>query len=269
MDKAFLAGINDYISFPDNSLRGCLNDVADLRDILVSHYTFDAGAIRTLCDRDATRQALLDGLAWLLADATAGDVRLFHFSGHGTQVPDVNGDETDGADEVLVPTDHDWNNPLTDDELCSIFSAIPDGVHFCFVADCCHSGTIQRALWDRRVLNRPRYVPPPAALARQIAALAGQVRQRENRYEYAPYGRHVLLAACRDSQSATDAYIGSTYNGAFTWALCSVLRQAGPDLTYAALMSQAAALMSDYGQVPQLECPPALAQHLVFTGLVN
>lgn len=267
MNKALLVGINEYAALPNDSLRGCLNDVADLQDVLVSRNVCDTDRILTLCDREATRQALLNGLAWLLSDATAGDVRLFHFAGHGTQVPDAHGDETDGADEVLVTTDHNWSNPLSDDDLCSVFSQIPDGVHFCMIADCCHSGTIQRALWDRRAANRPRYVAPPRALAVKIAAMAKRVRRRENRYEYAPYGRHVLLAACRDSQSATDALIDGDYHGAFTWALCQVLRRTGLKLNYAALMSQVAALMGDYEQVPQLEGPLACIHRPVFSGL--
>lgn len=40
----------------------------------------------------ATRQEILEGCAWLVAGASAGDKLLFHYSGHGTQVQDTDGD---------------------------------------------------------------------------------------------------------------------------------------------------------------------------------
>lgn len=52
----------------------------------------------------------------LLADRTL----YFIYSGHGAQVPDINGDETDKLDEVICPYDFDWNNPLSDDVLREI-----------------------------------------------------------------------------------------------------------------------------------------------------
>ena len=43
--------------------------------------------------RMPTQTQVRDGIQWLLHDARPGDTLVFHFSGHGTQVPDENGDE--------------------------------------------------------------------------------------------------------------------------------------------------------------------------------
>lgn len=51
----------------------------------------------------------------LVASGKKGDVLLLHYSGHGANVPDANGDEADRRDEILCPTDLDWKSPLTDD----------------------------------------------------------------------------------------------------------------------------------------------------------
>jgi hypothetical protein len=64
----------------------------------------------------------------------------FNFSGHGTQVVDEDGDEEDGFDEALCPSDFEVAGTLTDDVLCSWLESLP--AHRLFaVCDCCHSGT--------------------------------------------------------------------------------------------------------------------------------
>ena len=84
-------------------------------------------------------------------------MRVFHFSSHGTQVDDQSDEEWECLDEVIVPYDHDWDNPFRDDDLRAIFEKIPEGVAFTFVADCCHSGTIQKGLFDTGIKFLPRY----------------------------------------------------------------------------------------------------------------
>ncbi|KAH9922517.1 uncharacterized protein B0H18DRAFT_514472 [Fomitopsis serialis] len=41
----------------------------------------------------------------LLEGAQAGDHFVFHFSGHGDQVPNLDGTEDDGLDEIIWPVD--------------------------------------------------------------------------------------------------------------------------------------------------------------------
>ena len=219
-------------------------------------------------------------------------MRVFHFSSHGTQVDDQSGDEYECLDEVIVPYDHNWDKPFRDDDLRAIFEKIPPGVAFTFIADCCHSGSIQRALYDSSVKFKPRYLTPPQEIQERIEAKqakrdaefdvwAGQQlpemlkgvppeqwpskiqecmkqlrdRFRQNKYAIVDFDRDVLLAACQDRQTAADAEIGSTWRGAFTWALGEAIRGAEGDLTYEVLIQRAAANLKSYEQKPQLECP--------------
>ena len=52
-----------------------------------------------------------------MSSGRKGDVLYLHYSGHGSNVPDKNGDEADHRDEILCPSDLDWKDPLTDDWL--------------------------------------------------------------------------------------------------------------------------------------------------------
>ena len=66
------------------------------------------------------------GLEDTIARAQPGDVLVFYYSGHGSQVRDRNGDElTDGLDEIICPYDMDWDRGtyILDDDLDAIFAS--------------------------------------------------------------------------------------------------------------------------------------------------
>ena len=140
--KALLVGINHY---PDagNNLKGCVNDVLQVSRMLQEGFGFnDVRQIRLLTDERATTAAIKDRLRWLLDGADAGDVLVFHYSGHGAQVRDRHGDELDdGLDEIICPYDLDWDDPFTDDQLYQCLEGLKPGVCLTVVLDCCHSGT--------------------------------------------------------------------------------------------------------------------------------
>ena len=116
--RALLIGINKY-QIPGADLRGCVNDVKDLSAALIEFYGFKKSDIATLLDGAATQKAMKDGIKKLVRGAKKGDVIVLHYSGHGSNVPDdaKNRDEADGRDEILCPTDLNWDDPLRDDWL--------------------------------------------------------------------------------------------------------------------------------------------------------
>jgi hypothetical protein len=262
-----------------------------MQELLGKYYGFKNEDIKLLHDKDATNQGIRDGLSWLLDDSQSGDVRVFHFSSRGTQMDDQSDEEWECLDEVIVPYDHDWDKPFRDDDLRAIFNKIPKGVAFTFVADCCHSGTIKKGLFDTGIKFLPRYLTPPVEIqdrieakqakrdaefdawaARQLPEMLKNIppeqwaskiqefmkqlrdRFRQNKYAIVASDRDVLLAACEDRQTAADAEIGGTWRGAFTWALGKSIRETGGDLTYDELIKRAAARLRNYEQKPQLEC---------------
>jgi len=303
--KALLVGINNFTR-PKWRLRGCVNDTIAMQGLLTTYFGFQDEDIKVMHDGDASAQGVRDGLAWLLSeyDGGGGDVRVFHFSSHGTQVDDQSGDEWECLDEVIVPYDHDWGNPFRDDDLKEIFDTIPEEVNFTFIADCCHSGSIQRILLDSGIEFEPRYLTPPPEVTDRIADLRAKrdakvdehiaqqlpemlqgippdqwaekikeyialllSRFRENRYDVVHSERHVLLAACEDRQTAADAYIEGDYRGAFTWALGQAIKDANGNLTYAKLITRAGTNLRNYAQKPQLECPSEMRRLKIFAPL--
>jgi len=254
MKKALLVGINRYPD-PRNELQGCVNDVRQMADTLKTRYGFPGdGNMRILTDARATTKAILDGLAWLTAGASPGDSLVFHYSGHGSQVPDRNGDETtDRLDEILCPHDLDWEHPLTDDDLAAACAHVPQGALLTVILDCCHSGTGLRdfAPDRRRFLPHPESPHPATHGPRRPARRFGVSVTKTNA---------VLIAACRDDQTSADAWIDGGYHGAHTYHLCQALRNGPRDLTCRALVSAAGTALSRAGfdQVPQLEGPAGL-----------
>lgn len=139
---AVIVGIN-YIKDPEAALAGCCNDARIMQEVVKSKGFKDRN-IRMLVDDDdsvpdPTGRELKKALKWLVSNRKHGDVLFFHFSGHGTQIPDVDGDEADRKDEAICL---EGMFLMVDDDLKEYFSNIPDGVNVTVVMDCCHSGSM-------------------------------------------------------------------------------------------------------------------------------
>lgn len=263
--KALLCGVNKY-QIPGADLRGCVNDVEAMAAVLTDLYRFDEADITIITDAQATTANIQRGLEDLVADTASGDVLYFHFSGHGSNVPDTNGDEADERDEIFCPHDLDWTAPLLDDWVRTRLDQLPEGVNLTFVSDCCHSGTITRAIVapDLRT-TRERYLPCPLDLwavesnraprgdfprgrrPREVAAAATDIKDVDL--------TEILLTGCRADQTSADAYLDGDFYGALTHALVASLRDADGDITYRDLHTQVLQRLGDRGfsQTPQLE----------------
>jgi len=251
MKKALLIGINNY---PGQScdLMGCLNDVENMQNLLTHFFGFSQYDIAVITDREATTFNILRALEMLVHKAQPGDLLVFHFSGHGSQVLDTSGDEKDKLDEILCPVDLDWSsNIIRDDDLAGIFGSLPAGVHLEVFLDCCHSGTGLRLVPNPTAALRSRFLPPPPELlpaGRKLGSNGCLRRLRPNKAQ-------VLWAACRANQYAADALLDGRYGGAFTTFFCDRIRQAGGSIYRKDLLKGMRADLKKGGfiQVPQLE----------------
>ncbi|MBI4515277.1 MAG: caspase family protein [Deltaproteobacteria bacterium] len=263
--KALLIGINRY-RIPGSDLRGCVNDVKNMRSVLMQYYGFASKDISVLTDLAATTKAIEAGIYKLVAGARAGDVLLLHYSGHGSNVPDKDGDEADHRDEILCPTDLDWKNPLEDDWLRKTFDRLRPGVSLTVIMDCCHSGTNTRALNPPDTPVVERFLPCPWDLVASESgrALRGKLRgtlrsstraKRKKKDVVNANIPEVLVSGCRDTQTSADARINGSFNGALTYYLVEAIKASGGALSYRELHQHGAALLKKNGfsQVPQLE----------------
>lgn len=134
-------------------LNGCVNDCANNVQLCVNKLGVPSNEIMVLTDAPCpgvkgasppTKQNILHSMQKLVAGAQAGDMLYFSYSGHGTQVVDRTGEEADGMDEAIVPTDYDQTGRvITDDELYAyMVQPLPEGVLLTCMFDCCHAGTI-------------------------------------------------------------------------------------------------------------------------------
>lgn len=139
---ALCIGIDQYATAP---LAGC---VADARAWSQSLKTLGFEDQTILLDQQATRTGILDALTRLVTSSKAGNIVVFQYAGHGTTLPDLDGDEADGDtpdhDEALCPVDFGEGKFVIDDDVAEVFRQLPDGVNLTCFIDCCHSGTISR-----------------------------------------------------------------------------------------------------------------------------
>ncbi len=262
--KAVLVGVNRY-RIPGADLRGCVPDVKNMSRLLQTRFGFDPADITMLTDFDATKNAMEQAITGLVSGAKKGDVLLLHYSGHGSNVPDDNGDEADGRDEILCPTDLDWYHPFRDDWLRGVFDGVASGVSLTMISDSCHSGTVTRSFEPPDVEIKQRYLPCPLDLiaAESNRDLTGTIRStlrtrstgvRRARDVVAVDIPEVLIAGCRDDQTSADAHINGGFAGALTYNLVDVLEQAGGRLSYRELHDETSLkLKGHYEQIPQLE----------------
>lgn len=275
--RALLIGVNKY-QMAGADLRGCVNDVQDLTAAIVEFAGFKKGDITTLIDGAATKKAIQAGIKALISASKKGDVALLHYSGHGSNVPDDNKDEADGRDEILCPTDLDWEDPLRDDWLRTTFDKLRPGVNLTVIMDCCHSGTNTRAILPPDAPVKQRYLPSPWGLATVESGrslpkkVTGELRRspraaRKARDIVNADLPEVLITGCRDTQTSADAFINGRYNGALTFALVQAIRAGKGKLTYRQLHDRAAEELATrkFEQVPQLEGHKARFEQPLFS----
>ncbi len=207
-------------------------------------------AASRLLTSEATREAVLAGIGAAAKDLKAGDIFLLTYAGHGSQLPDLNGDESDRLDETWCL----YDGHLVDDELHQALAQFDSGVRIISISDSCHSESVVRAVADDPIRFRS---PPKAVALRTYAAnrdfydpiLRDPVLAKAERSIVAPT---IHLSACRDDEAAAE----TAFSGAFTAALLSTWADGAfvaPGKGYGAFhRAIAAAMRTRHRQSPQL-----------------
>ena len=157
---ALLIGIGHYPNGIGWSTIHGDNDVAIIEKFLIGQG-FEQKNIKLLTNSSATKSVIMSSLVELCDKAKPGDVVYIHFSGHGQQVTDMNGDEDDCFDEAWVPYDaqkeyiggvYEGENHILDDEINTYLGGLRAKVgsrgKIVVVSDACHSGSGSRGLTD-------------------------------------------------------------------------------------------------------------------------
>jgi hypothetical protein len=206
--KALLIGLN-YPLDPRNRLYGCVNDVKLMASYLKENCSFDAENVSILSDEqtrnipDTCYVPILERIYELVVASWRENLDLvyIHYSGHGTQITDLSGDENDKLDEGIVPSDFATRGPIIDDVLGKAFMQFNPRTQVIAVFDCCHSGSI---------LDLPFTYDNSVSLCAAIA------------YKQ----KIMMISGCRDPQTSADAFDQDhkIATGALTSALLKVLK---------------------------------------------
>lgn len=155
--RAFMVGISHYdtalTGYQWNNINGT-EDVKLLSPIL-KKQGFD---LTILTDELATYDNITRQMSQFIGKTRKGDIVYIHFSTHGQPVEDLDGDESDGWDEAIVPIDayklykkgvYEGNRHLIDDQLNQFIKKLrekigPSGFLYVII-DACHAGTSSRA----------------------------------------------------------------------------------------------------------------------------
>ena len=228
--QALLIGCNYNNS--NYQLNGCINDVNNIKS-MIQNIGFNN--INVLTDNTQTKpnkSNILTEFTKLLTNSNNNDLLFFSYSGHGSQVVDKNGDETDRRDEVIVPLDF---NVITDDEFKTIIQTyLKPNVTLFALFDSCNSGTVLDLKYQYLdSLNYNNYT--------------------ENNKATDTLGNVIMISGCTDKQTSADAFINKQSQGAMTWAFIESINS-NPKLSWRELIQNMRKLLtnSQYTQIPQL-----------------
>lgn len=234
---ALCVGINKYGH--GNDLSECVRDAQAWSKAATETATILTGQpfeVTTLIDQQATATRVMAELTRMTSVALAGDSLLFTFSGHGTQVPDEDGDEPDGMDEAIcLLNDSGAIELIYDDQLWNLYRQKPAGVKWVMISDSCHSGTVARAVpaplfVSNDPFRRRKHLPWQLLSALYGAAVfqravpmdrqAPRLMTEEGWGVKDPVGARVpwpvlLNAGCQDNEYSYDA--PKLKNGAYTY----------------------------------------------------
>ncbi|XP_057495441.1 metacaspase-1-like isoform X1 [Actinidia eriantha] len=248
--RALLCGVSYYGR--SYKLKGSVNDVRCMKFLLVERLRFPSESILVLTEEETdprripTKYNIRMALQWLVQGCQSGDSLVFHYSGHGSQLPDMNGDEMDGYDETLCPLDYKTEGMILDDEINdTIVRPLPHGAKLHAIIDACHSGTVLDLPFVCR-MNREGYYmwEDHSRLSATNKGTSG--------------GLALLLSACDDHQITMDttAFSGYAATGALTYSFIQAV-QNEPGLTYGRLVNAMRYAIRDAKAGPLLNGPIA------------
>ncbi|XP_042509804.1 metacaspase-1-like isoform X2 [Macadamia integrifolia] len=228
--KAVICGIS--YRYSRHELKGCINDAKCMRHLLVNKFSFPESSIIMLTEdetdpyRIPTKQNLRMALYWLVQGCQPGDSLVFHYSGHGSQQRNYNGDEVDGYDETLCPLDFETQGMIIDDEInATIVRPLPPGVKLHAIIDACHSGTMLDLPFLCRMNRSGQYVwedqSPPSGVWKGTNG-----------------GEAISFSGCDDNQTSADTSALSkiTSTGAMTYCFIQAIER-GQGITYGSMLN--------------------------------
>ncbi len=235
-----------------------VNDIGLIKQALQNQDFKDENII-VVKNADATKEGILTAIANLRAKIQPGDIVVIHYSGHGQQIFDDDGDELDSKDESLVPYDalvrytsyYKGENHIRDDELGMIIADFrntlgKDG-QLLITLDSCHSGSASRGGKARG--GEATFAPPgwsPGSSSR--TAGSGLIEDVELNDNPSPF----VMFSGASADELNYEYEGY---GSLSFSFLKAMNELGTDFTYRQLFSSISATMNviSPNQTPVME----------------
>jgi len=126
-----------------------------MANFICDYLGFERRDVRIMTDTTPgdrpTKANILEAMNALVHDAQPGDSFFFYFSGHGIQIKDTSGDETDGLDECICAIDYRGDEQLPNEHTAGVIvddrmhellvQPLPRECRLTAIVDSCHSGT--------------------------------------------------------------------------------------------------------------------------------
>lgn len=251
-DRALIVGVERYKYLTrDEWTPGCVEDALSMERFIRTEYGFTE--VKILLNEQATAEKIQYWFReWLIKGTLAGERVFFFYAGHGSQLPDDNGDETeDHRDETLAPYDvvkETGANMIRDDVFDEMIAQL-SGRRAVLVFDSCHSGTISRGIPKFKEFKRGggvRYLPSPDQLEKLKASggrgfnddgyvVQAPVRGRDLELEgdfiepsrFDKTSGIVIISAAGDREQAFPMLVNQQYHGALSYLLLEAHRRYG------------------------------------------
>ena len=253
-----IIAVGDYPAKTGWSSISSINDIPLINNTLVNQG-FKPENITILKNEEATRVGILKAINNLQSKIKLGDIIVIHYSGHGQQIFDNNGDEIDGKDEAIVPYDalvrytsnYKGENHIRDDELGNIIANFRNKLgkngQLLILLDSCHSGSSTRggiARGGKGTFAPPNWTPTSD---KNITG-SDMVERTIVNPEAAPF---VMLSGA----SADELNYEYEGYGSLSFAFAKAMNELGSDFTYRKLFSSISANMNVISprQTPTIE----------------
>lgn len=267
--KALVIAVGDY---PTEGYWGKISSDKDVPLILnaLHHHGFVDENILIIQDSVATKAGIISAIQKITRDAEKGDILVVHYSGHGQQMWDKDGDELDGKDESIVPynapmkfikNEYEGENHLRDDELEILFGDLRAKLgsegSLTVIFDACHSGTATRGGGMAPSRGTTEFMGPsdwPGKPGKDKGTMNMKPKTRgAGETDLAPM---VLFSGASASQLNYETYDedGNTV-GSLSYTISKVLLNANKTSTYREIFDQVRIEMSVITprQTPQVE----------------
>lgn len=264
--RALIVAIGNYPDPKTNRWKriNSLNDVPLIKDALLKQKFLPAN-INVITDSQCTKTGIETALDDLVRSAQTGDVVVIHFSCHGVQIEDDNGDEIDGLDECIVPYGAVYSRDtavfkklapgyLRDDlfgeKITLLRNKLGKSGNILVSIDACHSGTGTRGGTALVRGDNSQMVSGSfnmkQLLVRDTAGVFKDTTQTKLNADAATY---VVISAAQAQELNAECY-DDQHNavGSLSYALSKTLNSLDGTITYRNLFARVQDIM--WGKVP-------------------